>query len=62
MVPRQAHTPSMMFLKNQVEYAALDDELWELLQGPVVRNDYREAIIKKFLTWRYNLIANQINK
>lgn len=50
VVPRQAHTPSMMFLKNQVEYAALDDELWELLQDPVVRNDYREAIIKKFLT------------
>ena len=43
-------TPSVSFIQKQIEFAALDDEFWELLQDPVVRNDYREAIIKKFLT------------
>ena len=42
-------TPSLSFIKEHVEYAALDDELWDLLQDPDVRNDYREEIIKKFL-------------
>lgn len=49
VVPKQAFTPSMTFIKNQVEFAALDDELWDLLQDQSVRNDLREAIIKKFL-------------
>lgn len=49
VIPRQAFTPSMSFITNQVEFAALDDELWDLLQDSAVRNDYREAIIKKFL-------------
>mgnify|MGYP004509260039 FL=1 len=42
-------TPSLSFIKEHVEYAALDDELWDLLQDPTVRNDYREAIIRKFI-------------
>lgn len=42
-------TPSANFVREQVEFAALDDELWDLLQDPAVRNDYREAIINKFL-------------
>lgn len=49
IIPKQAHTPSLMFLKSQVEFATLDDELWDLLQDPAIRNDYREAIINKFL-------------
>lgn len=42
-------TPSVSFVEERIEFAALDDELWDLLQDPSVRNDYREAIIKKFL-------------
>lgn len=42
-------TPSVSFIHERIEFAALDDELWELLQDPAIRNDYREAIIKKFL-------------
>lgn len=42
-------TPSVSFIHERIEFAALDDELWDLLQDPAVRNDYREAIIKKFL-------------
>lgn len=42
-------TPSVSFIKERIEFAALDDELWDLLQDSSVRNDFREAIIKKFL-------------
>ncbi len=42
-------TPSVSFIHERIEFAALDDELWDLLQDSAVRNDYREAIIKKFL-------------
>ena len=42
-------TPSAKFLRENVEYACLDDELWELLQDAETRNDLRDAIIRHFI-------------
>lgn len=47
--PMAAHTPSAKFLRENVEYACLDDELWELLQDPETRNELRDAIIQHFI-------------
>ena len=47
--PKQAQSPSNKYLKVNVDFAYLDDDLWELLQKPEVRQEYRESIIKKFL-------------
>lgn len=47
---KKAHTtPSAKFLRENVEYACLDDELWELLQDPEIRNELRDAIIQHFI-------------
>ena len=48
--PKQAQSPSNKYLKENVDFAYLDDELWELLQHQEIRQRYRESIIKKFLT------------
>ena len=48
--PKQAQSPSNKYLKENVDYAYLDDELWELLQSKEIRQEYRESIIIKFLT------------
>ena len=42
-------TPSAKFLRENVEYACLDDDLWELLQDKDTRNELREAIIQHFI-------------
>ena len=42
-------TPSAKFLRENVEYACLDDDLWELLQEPETRNELRDAIIQHFI-------------
>lgn len=42
-------TPSAKFLRENVEYACLDDDLWELLQDPDTRNELRDAIIEHFI-------------
>lgn len=42
-------TPSVKYLKENVEYAALDEELWDLLQDSAIREEYRQAIIRRFL-------------
>lgn len=47
--PIQSKTPSSKFLREQVEYAFLDDELWDLLQDSEVREEYRQAIIQHFI-------------
>lgn len=44
-----SQTPSAKFLRENVEYVCLDDELWELLQDPETRNELREAIIQHFI-------------
>lgn len=51
--PKQAKSPSNKYLKDCVDFAYLDDELWELLQNQEIRQEYRESIIKKFLTDKY---------
>lgn len=45
----QSSTPSAKFLREQVEYAQLDETLWELLQNESIREEYAEAIIQHFL-------------
>ena len=47
--PRQAESPSGKFLTENVDYAYLDDTLWELLQDKSVREEYKDAIITHFL-------------
>lgn len=47
--PRQALSPSSKYLRENVDYAYLDNELWNLLQVPEIRYDIRTALIKKFL-------------
>ena len=42
-------TPSSKFLREHVEYAALDDDLWDLLQDKEIRDEYRQAIINHFI-------------
>lgn len=47
--PKQAQSPSSKYLKENVDYTYLDDELWELLQSPEVRYDFRNALIERFI-------------
>lgn len=47
--PKQATTPSAKFIRENVEYACLDDNLWELLQGQDFRNEIRKALIQYFI-------------
>lgn len=42
-------TPSLVYIRENIEYAALDEDLWDLLQDPEVREEYRQAIINHFL-------------
>lgn len=42
-------TPSAKFLRENVEYACLDEDLWELLQNPETRNELKDAIIEHFI-------------
>jgi len=47
--PSQAHSPSRKFLTENVDYAYLDDTLWELFQDKDIREEYKEAIITHYL-------------
>lgn len=42
-------TPSAKFLRENVEYACFDDDLWGLMQDPETRNELRDAIIQHFI-------------
>ena len=44
-----AHSPSAKYLKDNVEYAYLDQTLWDLLQDHNVREEFRTQIINFFL-------------
>ena len=48
------HTPSPKFIKENIEYAFLDDGLWDLLQDKSVRNEFRELIISYYLKTENN--------
>lgn len=43
------HTPSPKFIKENIEYAFLDDGLWELLQDKTIRKEFRELIVNYYL-------------
>lgn len=45
-------TPSNKFLNENVNYAFLDDELWNILQNDAVRNEFKKAIEDKFFISR----------
>ena len=47
--PHQSESPSGKFLTENVDYAYLDDALWELLQDKSVREEYKEAILTHYL-------------
>lgn len=47
---KKAHTtPSAKFLRENVEFASIDDDLWELMQDPETRNELRDAIIQHYI-------------
>lgn len=46
---KHAHSPSSKYLKENVSYAYLDEALWDLLQEPSVREQYKELIVNFFL-------------
>ncbi|MFA6831593.1 MAG: hypothetical protein WCR36_04925 [Bacteroidaceae bacterium] len=48
--PIGGHTPSAKYLRENLLYAKLDDELWELLQDSDNREYLRTKIIKNYLT------------
>lgn len=47
--PPNSLTPSGKFLRENLRYAKLDDELWELLQDPKNREYLKQAIIDQYL-------------
>lgn len=42
-------TPSAKYLRENVEYAVLDDQLWDMLQDANIREELKQTIIKYFL-------------
>ena len=42
-------TPSGKYIRDNIEYAYLDDGLWELLQDQATRNEFRELIVNYYL-------------
>ena len=47
--PEQSKSPSRRYLKDNVQYAYLDDKLWDLLMVPSNRAFLRESLINKFI-------------
>lgn len=45
-----AHTPSEKYLRENLAYAKLDDELWDLLQDEGNREYLKDLIIKTYLS------------
>ena len=43
-----SRTPSAKYLRENVEYAKLDDELWHILQDSSNREIIKQAIINKY--------------
>ena len=43
-------TPSNKYLLENIEYAYFDDCLWDLMQKADVRNEFKQSIIKHYLT------------
>lgn len=49
IMPIKRRTPSAKFLRENLEYAKLDDDLWELLQDSTNREYLKQAVIAKYL-------------
>lgn len=49
-IPIKTKAPSAKFIRDHIEYAYLDNALWDLLQKPEVRIEYRDLIINHYLT------------
>lgn len=47
--PAQANSPSRKYLKENVQYAYLDEELWNILQDSNNRRLLRDSIVNKFI-------------
>ncbi|MDY6293224.1 MAG: hypothetical protein SPL78_03860 [Bacteroidales bacterium] len=47
--PPNAASPSAKFLREHLQYAKLDDDLWELLQDKSNREYLKNAIINQYL-------------
>lgn len=43
------HTPSVKFIKDNMEYAYLDDEFWEILQDDLNRKEIKQLLINHYL-------------
>jgi predicted restriction endonuclease len=43
------HTPSAKFLREHLDYAYLNDGLWEILQSQAARKEFQELIIDNYL-------------
>lgn len=48
------HSPSEKFLRENVEYASLDNALWDLLQEKEIREQYKCAIIDYYMSEKEN--------
>lgn len=48
--PSMSATPSAKYLREHLQYAKLDDELWELLQDKDNREYFRQNIINRYLS------------
>ena len=47
--PAQAKSPSRRFLRENVQYAYLDEDLWQLLLESSNRAFFRESLVTKFI-------------
>ena len=45
----KTHTPSAKLVRDNIEYAYFDDELWELLQDKSILNEFRTVIENYYL-------------
>lgn len=45
----ETKTPSSKYIRENIEYAFLDDGLWDLLQDKSVRNEFSELIVSYYL-------------
>ena len=43
------HTPSAKYLREHLQYAKLDDELWELLQDAENREYFKQNIMNRYI-------------
>jgi putative restriction endonuclease len=45
-------TPSEKYIRDHIEFASLDIELWDMLQNAEIRDEFRDTIINHFLKKR----------